>query len=239
MPKLISENVLLQVWEIGTGQASIEKALTILSAAFPNTNKTALATWSIEQRDTQLFWIRQSIFGNQFINNANCPQCNEKVEWEMNISDFSLPPFSENIISENYSFNLADYFFNYRLPTSEDLRSEDPIEIFKNCLIESKKNEQDVSFDQLPQEIKESLEKEIQRNSPIANTSMLLNCPNCKHQWTMLFDIVSYLWVEIDIWAKRILQDVFILASNFGWSEQEILNMTPLRRQTYLNMIQS
>jgi hypothetical protein len=51
------------------------------------------------------------------------------------------------------------------------------------------------------------------------------------------FDIASYFWDEINAWANRILREVHILASRYGWSERDILALSPWRRQFYLDMV--
>ena len=42
---------------------------------------------------------------------------------------------------------------------------------------------------------------------------------------------------EIDAWARTILYQVHLLASVYGWSESEILALSPWRRHLYLQMI--
>ncbi|MEA1978379.1 MAG: phage baseplate protein, partial [Chloroflexota bacterium] len=66
---------------------------------------------------------------------------------------------------------------------------------------------------------------------------MTLTCPECSHQWEVLFDIASFLWTEINNWAERTLRTVHQLASAYGWAEREILNLSPVRRQLYLGMV--
>jgi len=51
------------------------------------------------------------------------------------------------------------------------------------------------------------------------------------------FDIGSFLWAELDAWAARILGEVHELASVYGWSEHDILEMSAVRRQAYLHLI--
>ena len=36
-------------------------------------------------------------------------------------------------------------------------------------------------------------------------------CPACGHGWQARFDVVSFLWSEIDAWAGRMLRDVHTL----------------------------
>ena len=40
-----------------------------------------------------------------------------------------------------------------------------------------------------------------------------------------------------DAWAQRALSDVHLLATRYGWSEREVLALTPARRARYLAMV--
>jgi hypothetical protein len=53
----------------------------------------------------------------------------------------------------------------------------------------------------------------------------------------MIFDIASFFWTEIAAEAKRLLGEVHILASAYGWREADILSLNPLRRRFYLEAI--
>jgi hypothetical protein len=72
---------------------------------------------------------------------------------------------------------------------------------------------------------------------PQADVQLALSCPDCGHSWLAAFDIVSYFWSEVNSWAQRLLGEVHTLASFYGWSERDILAMSPVRRHIYLDMI--
>ena len=55
--------------------------------------------------------------------------------------------------------------------------------------------------------------------------------------WQLTLDIVSFLWSEISSLAKRHLREVHTLAWAYGWSEADILAMSPARRQFYLESV--
>jgi hypothetical protein len=72
---------------------------------------------------------------------------------------------------------------------------------------------------------------------PQAEVRVAVTCPACHHPWSTVFDIVAYLWSEIDDWARRLLSEVDVLASSYGWNESAILGMTARRRRLYLEII--
>lgn len=90
---------------------------------------------------------------------------------------------------------------------------------------------------QLPESVITALSQRMAGADPQADVHLALDCPDCGHQWRAAFDIVSFFWSEIGVWAKRVLREVHILASAYGWREDDILAMSPWRRQVYLEML--
>jgi len=66
-----------------------------------------------------------------------------------------------------------------------------------------------------------------------------LTCPACGHAFRVSFDIVSYFWSEVEDWAHRVLVDIHTLAAAYGWSERQILALSPMRRQLYVDMVRA
>jgi hypothetical protein len=93
----------------------------------------------------------------------------------------------------------------------------------------------------LPSDVAAALESEmtatITAADPLAQIELELACPACAAAWTAPFDIVRFLWSEVEAWAMRILDEVHVLASRYGWSETEILALSPQRRQHYRELI--
>ena len=49
-------------------------------------------------------------------------------------------------------------------------------------------------------------------------------------------DVASFVWEELDGWARRLLQDVAVLARAFGWTEEDGVALSPTRREAYLEL---
>ena len=89
----------------------------------------------------------------------------------------------------------------------------------------------------MPEGVLEAMTDAMAAADPQAAVDMALTCPECAHQWRARFDIASFLWREVDAWARQTLVEVARLASAFGWSEGDILALTPWRRRRYLELI--
>ena len=44
------------------------------------------------------------------------------------------------------------------------------------------------------------------------------------------------LWQKVRAGAERVLLDIDMLARSYGWTEREVLRLSPLRRAAYLQM---
>ena len=147
--------------------------------------------------------------------------------------------------SREFSLELDDYSVRFRLPNSLDIAvviangpgQPDPAKILTDCILDSQCSGKACELDDLPDKVIQALSQRMEEEDPQADIRMALKCPNCSHQWGIRFDIASYLWIEINHWAVRILKDVHKLARTYHWPEQDILNMNPVRRQLYLGMV--
>jgi hypothetical protein len=75
------------------------------------------------------------------------------------------------------------------------------------------------------------------KQDPLAEVLLQLRCEQCGHEWPLLLDVVSFFQRELDDYATSLLQQVHVLASAYGWTEQEIFSLSPKRRRTYMEML--
>lgn len=238
-----SPSELLGVWEQGLDQTPVQRALTLLAASCPEEAPEALAQRSIGQRNALLLTLREWLFGSQFVSVALCPQCGERLELNFAASDIQAAPPGER--GESLALDVQGYAVQFRLPNSVDLTAalgyEDPAAaehvLLERCLLSAQQAGEATPVDALPAQVVAAIVDSMDQADPQANIRLSLTCPACAHQWQAVLDILTYLWRELDAWARRILREVHYLASAYGWSESAILNMRPRRRQIYLAMI--
>ena len=243
MMKEITEQELLCFWENGLNQPLISKTLLLLNLVHPDAELNYFVNLSIGRRDVKIFEIRKLLFGSRLLNIADCPECSERIEWETDINDF-IGYDKEDEKSDEFELKISNYKIRFRLPNTSDLidiiyhaRSLDSMSLLKKCILSIKNNKKIIAVDNLPDSVINAVTEQMEKVDPLAEIQMTLNCPVCSSKWKVQFDIMSYIWMEIDSWAKQTFQDVYVLAKVFGWSEDQILSMSPTRRQLYLNMI--
>ncbi|MDQ7775037.1 MAG: hypothetical protein Q4615_03560 [Paracoccus aminovorans] len=74
----------------------------------------------------------------------------------------------------------------------------------------------------------------LQAADPALGLAFAMTCPDCGAALEQVFDPAGYFWAEIEALARRLLHEVALLARAFGWSEAEILALSPGRRALYL-----
>ena len=235
----------LTLWERGLNQTLLERVLTLLIAACPEIDPETIAGLSIGERDARLLQLREWMFGSLLVNTAQCPQCTQWVEWESRIADIRIQPPPITPSPAEFSLNVEDYALRYRLPTSMDLAAvmntprgdSTPQNLLKCCIVSARHAGEACDPGSLPQNVLGALGRRIEELDPQAEIRIDLTCPQCSHKWDVLFDIASFLLTEVNHWAERTLRSVHKLASVYGWSERDILNLSPVRRQLYLGLV--
>lgn len=241
----LTADELLQVWESGLKRPLLEKSLHLLGIACSPTSLNTMAQLSIGERDARLLQVREWLFGSRLYNTAHCPECATLVEWETDLNALQLPPLLPDVASKIFSIEMDGFHLRFRLLNSNDLlkatseKVTEPRKMLAQCILDMQHEEQQCDATSLPDSIWEALQQRISEADPQADIQMMVHCPDCSNAWQIPFDIMSYLWIEIDNWAKHMLQEVFVLAKAFSWSETAILNMSAQRRQLYLEMLRS
>ena len=238
---------LLQVWEQGMNQQPVQQALLLLAAARPDLSLAALAELSIGQRDAHLLALREQLFGPQLSSVVACPVCQQKLEFTCQTAEISAQMTAES--PDNLTWQGDGYEVHYRLPNSLDVtavttQTENEVaaiqqQLLARCLIAATHDDKTISTEKLPTAIVEQVVAQMAQVDPQANVQLALACAACGHQWSAVFDIVAFLWTEINSWALRTLHEVHRLASAYSWREADILAMSAWRRQYYLNLVQA
>jgi len=248
----LSASNLLEIWERGLGRTPVEQALIILGPVFPQAAWESLTRLTVAQRDTALFHLRELTFSTLFKGLAECPACHERLELAFSSDDLrsmDLLPKPDFPLSDTPAavtqFRAKGYEVSFRLPTSADLLQVASLadarlahqRLLEACIVSARHRTLIVSIAELPPGIMQNIVEQIGQAAAIANLTISATCPACSHQWEIVFDIVSYLWSEINAWAMRMLREIHVLASTYGWSEADILAMSAWRRQRYLELV--
>ena len=241
--RALSAVELLDVWERGLTQSPAQRALTLLAAACPETSSESLIRISVGDRDARLTKLREWTFGPELTCIATCARCDERLELTFDTTD--LPASEELAPAESFSFSVDGYDLSFRLPNSSDLAAlgdctslaEGNRVLLERCISGVEQQGDRKTVDEVPPAVIAALVEQMGELDKAGDVRLDVNCPQCRDSSQAIFDIESFFWKEINAWANRVLGEVHTLASRYGWSELDILNMTSWRRQVYLNLI--
>jgi hypothetical protein len=231
---------LIAAWEQGLAQGPIRRALTLISAAWPEAPPESLAALPIGQRDALLLALREAAFGSHIEALAACPACGEALELTFDVDTIRAAPPSDPTLPGR--LDVDGYKIGFRLPSSLDVEavldsesSDASSGLLTRCLLSIKRGRRIVSAESLPATVKESIGAAMAAADPQADVRLALTCPACGHGWQATFDIAAFLWSEVHAWATRVLHDVHALAAAYGWSEADVMALSPARRQFYID----
>ncbi|NEQ29963.1 MAG: phage baseplate protein [Leptolyngbya sp. SIO4C5] len=236
----LSAAELLTLWEQGLSQPDYQRALLLLAAAYPEEGWPQLARLSLGQRDGLLLNLREQLFGPRIVSVATCPHCGDRLELVFTAADVRQPAADLPLTVET-----AGYRVDFRLPNSEDLAAiasqvdltAATRQLRQRCLQSAHYQAQPVPTTDLPQSVTAAILAQMEAADPQADIRLALDCPACAHHWQLVFDVVSFFWAELTVWAKRLLQEIHLIATAYGWPEADILALSSQRRQLYLEMI--
>jgi hypothetical protein len=233
---------LLDVWDAGRAASPGERGLLMLEMAEPGLPAEALGEWSAGRRDASLLSLRQRVFGPALTAVADCPACGEALELEMAVADLVVG--DREPVPAPLTLSEGGYRVMFRLPSAADLAdlgAADPGTageswLLERCIVEARGAEADCSPAELPAEVLLRVAEAMERADPQAEIELSLACAECGEDFRLGFDVVAFLWREIEAQAVRLVRQVATLAAAFGWSERDILAMSPGRRAWYVEL---
>lgn len=228
--RTLSSTELVAVWERGQSLHPVDRGLLVLGAALPDVPYASLADWPVGRRNRTLAeWLCTS-FGPRLPGWTTCERCGEKLEFELD-----APALLEVALTDpDARVEVAGHAF--RLPSSRDLaliaREADSKDLVTR-LVEACRLDHDDVRALSPEEVDE-LGEQLALADPLAETRLTLCCPQCEAEWEETLDLTAFAWAEVESRAKRLLLEVHLLASAYGWSEAEVLAVSEPRRAFYL-----
>ncbi|TXS46344.1 hypothetical protein EAO75_26855 [Streptomyces sp. uw30] len=233
---------LLATWEAGLAEAPTGRALLLHRTARPDVDTATLPVLPVGEREADLFALRRALFGERMQVRLACTACGEDMEFDLDAGEFARSLGGPGISREPLLRVEQDgWDVEFRLPGVADLtaaaRAADPrAALLARCLVSAARDGVAVAAGDLPVPVQRRIAEAVEAADPGADVTLNVACPDCGEATRAELDIASYLWTELDAWARDLLLDVHLLATSYGWSEPEILALSPLRRRYYLEL---
>jgi len=243
---------LVRIWELGRDRASWYRGLLLLAPGFPERTFRELAALTVGQRNICLFAVRERLFGPKLHARVQCPRCGAQSEFTALAGELcphrppadlpALPPLEFAVEVEGVSLrcrclnsvDLADLDGS----STDGAMSTRPA-LLRRTILAARSGDADVPPDSLPPPALGAIADALVEHDPQAEQLVAVACADCSYSWSALFDPVSFIWAEVANAAQRLLHDVHLLARSYGWREADILAMSGVRRQFYLEKVAS
>lgn len=214
----LDETLALSLVDQGARSAPLDRAV-LLAASLGGVAAREVADWPLDRRDRLLIDARIAAFGREIALFARCPACGEGNE-----AGFDLGALRDATAAEAVSVTLDGHAVALRAPTSRAVATAvlagDGAVLRRHCA----GREADAA----------AVEDALAAAFPLLDIRFDLACSACAAPIATRFDIVDWLWREIEALADRAIATVDRLARFYGWSEAEILALPPARRARYL-----
>jgi hypothetical protein len=225
---------LLTLWERGVTLHPLDRAVLLCAWARDDVPPALLADLPLGVVNRTLLRLRRAWFGPHLAACTECPRCGEQLEFTLDVDEL-VKAAPEPAIGGEAAFGG----FRLRAPTLRDLAAvadagdeqSAALRLLDRCCVARP----DIAAGLLEPWIEEA-ERQLETLDPSADLGLALICDVCGHRWSAILDVSALLWTEIARRAATVLSEVHRLAFAYGWSERDILALSPQRRAAYLEL---
>lgn len=241
----LSGAAVLDVFDAGTRQDPLDRAITILLAAEPELSRAQLASMPLDERDARLFRAREELLGPILEWTAACPACGATVESTFDLS--RLPPSESAPRRSLHQLTVGRWSLDIRVLDSRDIAAaavaSSPTEaraiLAQRSVVRASRGGVDATGTPLPATVVAAISRRLAEAAPLAEVLIGVSCPDCATRWEVSLDIAAFMWEELSSRAQTLLGEVAMLARAFGWTESESLALSAPRRARYLELANS
>lgn len=223
----------LDLWERGVGLDRWRRDDALLADHAPR---------GLGARNAALLALRNTLFDRVWPLKSSCPACETDCAFEIDsvaLAEGLRLPGEAAGSSEWASFDWDGRALTARAPTVDDLtaiaRMPDGKGAVRALLGRCIGGDLDIAA--VDDAAIDELGQRLERLDPAALVAFQLDCPACRHEWSAMLDVGEALWLELQRSAERTLADVDALARTYGWTEAEVMELSPARRAAYLQLV--
>jgi hypothetical protein len=228
---------MLDVWEASSRAATPRRSLALLEAT-SGLGGEELAALPVGRCDALLLELRERLFGTRLECETRCPRCGDRLEFALATAALRVAPSGQE--HEVQQLELDGVSVTFRAATVADLDACADIivpEQASQALLARCIQRIEPAGATLDATQAEAVAQRMATVDPQADLPVELACPQCAQSWTEPFDIGAFVAREMNGWAQRVLDDIHVLAASYGWSERDILALSPARRRHYVERV--
>ena len=232
--RVLGDADVLALWERGAARHPLDRALLLCGQVRDDLPPDALADLPLGAVNAALLRFRRACFGRRIAARATCPRCDGELEFALDtdrLADIAAAPDADRAASIEG--------FRFRLPTVRDLAAVSggddargaALRLLERCCVA-----RPAAAARPHETFQEEAERALEALDPGADLELAVTCEACGHAWSASLDAGVLVWQELAARAATVLAEVHRLALAYGWSEREILALSPQRRAAYLEL---
>ncbi|MFW5332277.1 hypothetical protein [Hydrogenophaga sp. ZJX-1] len=232
--RTLDEAGLLDLWERGQDRHPIDRALLLCAWARPDVAPERFAQLPLGVVNTGLLRMRAALFGARVEVQLDCEHCGEHLELGLDIN-----PLLADATAQDERADIELQGFRFRVPHSRDLAAlaHEPdaraaaLHLLERCCV-ARPDDPAALADVLSE-----AEEQLEAADPLADLRLSVACESCGQTTQASLDAGSLLWDDVHHQARSLLGQVHSLAQAYGWTEGEVLALSPARRAAYLDLL--
>jgi hypothetical protein len=213
---------LLSAWEAAAGLPRAARGAALVAAAGLAEDLDAALDLPISEAAALGIRVHAEAFGGTVDGVLDCQACGQELDVAV--------PLTELGAEAGGTATVGDLLV--RAPTTRELlEARDGDDLLGRC----------VSGDpaSLDDELRAAVDAAAEELAGPAAIVVRAECPECGATASAPLDPGALLWERVTAAVPTALAEVAELASAFGWSEREVLALSPLRRRAYLELARS
>lgn len=231
---------LLMLWECGLGRAGWSRADALLEAA----SGARVTARTPGELNAALVALHARMFGRSMDLLSHCPSCGVVAQFSCD-GDTLVQAESDGPATPVFIVEEDNHRVEFRLPEPADLESSGPDEspeafadrVIARCVLASTRDHVSVPTSELPISVLDAVSQRMEALDPDASLSFALACPECAARWSAPLDLGELVWQKVQAAAEHLLLDIDALARAYGWTEADVLRLSPERRAAYVQMV--
>ncbi|UAK23299.1 hypothetical protein [Sphingomonas nostoxanthinifaciens] len=227
----LGPNDLIAAWDGGAlDEAAHARLGRVLARALPG---AAIERDTLGRRNQRLIALHGLLLGGAIEAVAACPVCGAANE--LNVPTDAIAALGSPAADARVPVASGPAALSARLPCMADLAAiasvspEDaPVALAAACL---------GSGAEVTPELVAALEAAFEMADPAAVVRLATACAECGQPMAVEVDLAAFVATAIERLVERHLREIDLIARAYGWTEAEILSLSPARRARYVALL--
>lgn len=231
--RALAASDVLALWERGSTRHGLDRSALLCAWARPDLPAESIVDLPLGTVTESLLRLREASFGSRIPGHVDCTRCGERLQFVLQANELLQPTGDAHYQVEVKGLHVRSPCLRDLAAVADELDPElATLQLLARCSLHGRE-----ALNALPNDALQEVEDALEAIDPNADLALEVRCEACGQGGSAQLDIGALLWDELEAHARALLGQVHVLACAYGWSEAEILALSPARRANYLAMV--